>query len=133
SKNGQRESVTFAEFVEKRRRRTLGTKNRTTSVNQGEVESLPHSAAVSTRLAFRGAHKDYKNDTLIPGSGHQFVNLSVTEPHLERALSLVDRLAWLFDRNGFDFTERKGRHRPLELTLRETGTTVSFSLRETLD
>lgn len=131
-KEGQKDSTTLGEYAEKRRRVPVIETALIASIPE-KVIIKPHPAVQKTRVAFRGAEKDRSYGTLMGKVGFQHINVSVTKEQLDRALTILNQLAWHLERNGFDFEEQKDRHGLLQLVYRSTGTKLDFSLREAVE
>ena len=131
-KEGQKDSTTLGEYAEKRRRVPVIETPPIAAIPE-EVIIKPHPAVQKTRAAYRGAEKDRSYGTLMGKVGFQHINISVTKEQLERALTILNQLAWHLERNGFDFEEQKDRHGLLQLVYRATGTKIDFSLREIVE
>lgn len=129
---GQKDSTTLGEYAEKRRQVPV-IKTPALVPAQAEVITKTHPAVQKTRAAFRGAEKDRSYGTLMGKVGFQHINVSVTKEQLDRALTILNQLAWHLERNGFDFEEQKDRHGLLQLVYRSTGTKLDFSLREAVE
>jgi hypothetical protein len=129
---GQKDSTTLGEYAEKRRQVSV-IETPAIVPTPAEVITKTHPAVQKTRVAFRGAEKDRSYGTLMGKVGFQHINVSVTKEQLDRALIILNQLAWHLERNGFDFEEQKDRHGLLQLVYRSTGTKLDFSLREAVE
>ncbi len=99
-----------------------------------ENESIKwHFAVRTTKGALRGAIVDDKYGTIIPKRDHHHLNISVTRASIDRALLLLNQLAWRLEELGFTFKTPKQGESLLSLIYGPTDTELTFLLREEVE
>lgn len=129
---GGRDSTTLGEFAEKRRNLPAIEAPPIASVPEEAMTKL-HPAVQKTRMALRGAERNRDTGTLFGKAGFPHISMSVTKDALERALTVLNQVAWHLEGNGFDFIVPENAPGSLELEYRPVGTRIAFSLREVVE
>lgn len=134
-KPGGLESIILAECASKRVRRPRKVLAQPVAIiaEPTDPEATDwHPAVQKTRFAYRGGGKDYKYGLQVPKIENPHLLVPVTSENFERALRLLNRLAWLLERNGFKFEmpAEAERRKLIKLVYAASGTEVSFSLSE---
>ncbi len=92
-----------------------------------------HFAVRKTRAALRGAIVDSKYGTLIPKGDHPHLSISVTRTSIDRALLLLNQLAWQLEGLGFTFKDPKQGESLYSLRYGPTDTELSFLIKEEVE
>lgn len=89
-----------------------------------------HPAVQKTRSAHRGEGVDHKYGMVNAKREVSHLNLSVTRDSLDRALLVLNRLAWVLEEQGFAFLPPAKDSSLFRLAYSATGTELAFHLRE---
>lgn len=92
-----------------------------------------HFAVRKSKTALRGGIVDNKYGTIIPKRDHHHLNISVTRASMDRALLLLNQLAWRLEELGFIFKAPKQGESLFSLIYGPTDTELTFLLREEVE
>jgi hypothetical protein len=134
AKSGAPTAITLGDFDQKRR---VAKRVAVRASGPAVVEPagpLPlHAVTRDTKRALAGGWTHSTYGTLNPKVDVPHFALSVTPPQVTRALDLLNRLIWLFEKNGFELQPPKAAGGSYVLVFRETGTALDASLREPVE
>ena len=131
--DGATASITLGKFMA-RRKRTPKVEPPASTPSAPEAESIKwHFAVQKTRAALRGGPVDRTYGTIHPKPEHAHLGISVTRGSLDRALHLLNRLAWMLEEHEFNFTMPEKGHWQIKLVYSATGTELAFLIKEDVE
>ncbi len=132
----QTPATTSLGALESRRNRILGVAPSPVVVTPAAAVSGSikwHSAVQKTRSAHRGEGIDPKYGMVHAKREFARLNLAVTRDSLDRALLILNKLAWLLDEQGFSFLPPMKNSPFIRLVDTATDTELTFHLREEIE
>lgn len=105
----------------------------TVTVDEAPAPEKPHPIVQKTRAAFRGGEKDRQYGTLYAKRDVPHLRISVTPQTLDRAIEILNRLAWMLERNGFVFEEPTKENENVQPVYAATKTKIEFFLQEVVE
>lgn len=89
-----------------------------------------HPMVKMTKTAFRSTGSDPRTDVIYPKGDAPHIWIGVTKLHLDRALLILNQLAWQLEKNGFVFEMPEKGKSQIRLVYASTKTEVAFLIRE---
>ncbi|ACB74345.1 hypothetical protein Oter_1057 [Opitutus terrae PB90-1] len=129
-KPGERESTSLGEGAKISKSAEIDS---TVTVDNTPAPEKPHPIVQKTRAAFRGGAKDSRYGTLYGKRDIPHLRVSVTPDTFERAIEILNRLAWMLERNGFVLEEPKEGSESVQPIFVATKTKIDFSVQEVVE